>query len=498
MSELLDCVEVIEVVGDPGSVDARAIEYDSRQVGPGDIFCCLPGVVEDGHRYALEAVSKGAVGVVCERFVDGLRTVGAPVARVREGTSRVVMAQLAAAINGYPSNELFMIGITGTNGKTTVANLLGTVLSSSGRPTQVMGTLSSTRTTPESPELQESLAAVVESQRLDGKRHVVAMEVSSHALAQSRVAGIRFDLAVFTNLSHDHLDYHATMERYFEAKAMLFGPDQAAKGVVNKDDEWGKKLLEVARIPVVAVGSDSVSDVELSLGHTKFKWRGLSVETSLTGMVNVHNCLLVAETALAAGLAPEEVCEGLSKVSPVPGRMQVLSGWSEPGAKEKGVRSQPFSVIVDYAHTPAGLCRVLDEARRLVRGDGKVVVVFGCGGNRDRAKRPMMGHVAARGADICYLTSDNPREEDPLEIVREVLSGVGGEVPDGGSFQVELDRRSAIAGALKDAHYGDVVVVAGKGHESTQVLKSGPVAFDDRLVSLQELSRLGFEVAGDV
>ncbi len=212
MSELLDCVEVIEVVGDPGSVDARAIEYDSRQVGPGDIFCCLPGVVEDGHRYALEAVSKGAVGVVCERFVDGLRTVGAPVARVREGTSRVVMAQLAAAINGYPSNELFMIGITGTNGKTTVANLLGTVLSSSGRPTQVMGTLSSTRTTPESPELQESLAAVVESQRLDGKRHVVAMEVSSHALAQSRVAGIRFDLAVFTNLSHDHLGYHATME----------------------------------------------------------------------------------------------------------------------------------------------------------------------------------------------------------------------------------------------------------------------------------------------
>lgn len=498
MTQLLEGIEVVEMIGDPGSIDARGVAYDSRRVRVGDVFCCLPGSVDDGHDHALEAIANGAAGVICEHFVDGLRATDALVVRVPSGRSRVVMAQLAATINGHPSKELFTVGITGTNGKTTVANLLGTILKSSGRPTRVIGTLSSARTTPEAPELQIALAEVVESQRSTGTRHAAVMEVSSHALAQSRVEGIQFDLVVFTNLSHEHLDYHVTMERYFEAKAMLFDPARAARGIVNKDDEWGMKLVELAKIPLVAVGCDSVSDIELSLGHTEFKWRGLSVETQLTGMINVQNSLLAAEAALAAGLSLEQVREGLANLDPVPGRMEVLSGWKERGQSDDAVSPRPFCVIVDYAHTPAGLSHLLSEARGLLAGGGRLIVVFGCGGNRDRAKRPMMGRAAAMAADICYLTSDNPRDEDPLEIINEVMSGVEDRVAGDRSFRIEPDRRGAISAALRDARLGDVVVVAGKGHESTQELKGGSVAFDDRVVCLDELSGLGYELTGEL
>jgi UDP-N-acetylmuramoyl-L-alanyl-D-glutamate--2,6-diaminopimelate ligase len=391
------------------------------------------------------------------------------------------MSRLAAAFYGHPSRDLLMIGVTGTNGKTTVTQLLGDLLTSAGRPTNVLGTLSGTRTTPESTELQRVLAGVRERQKWDGLHHAVAMEVSSHAMAQARVEGIHFDVAVFTNLSHDHLDYHGTMEEYFEAKAMLFTSSRALRGVVNADDAWGRRLLERSRIPMVAVRHADASDIVLRPGSTEFTWRGHRIVTPLTGSVNVDNALLAAETALVLELEPGEVAEALAHLSPVPGRLQVIAapsggaGDNDTGARE--ATSPPFTVIVDYAHTPAGLEVVLGEARSIVP-EGRVLTVFGCGGNRDRAKRPVMGGAAERLSDLAYVTSDNPRDEDPSAIIDEVLGGIPGG-RDNPRVVVEPDRRVAIRRALDAAQPGDVVVIAGKGHETYQEIAGRRLPFDD-------------------
>ncbi|HEX3946372.1 MAG TPA: Mur ligase family protein, partial [Acidimicrobiales bacterium] len=259
MTLLLDEIDVLETVGDPATVEVRGIEHDSRRVGPGDLFCCLPGRGADGHRFAAEAVDRGAIGLVCEHL---LPVTGVVQARVAPGEARPAMARLAAAYWGFPSRDLTMAGITGTNGKTTVAHVLGAVLASTGRATRVIGTLSGPRTTPESTELQRTLAEV-RGAAPAGRPAAVAMEVSSHALAQSRVDGIHFDVAVFTNLSHDHLDFHGTMEAYFAAKAALFAPERAVRGVVNAEDRWGRRLLAEARIPMVAVRGDVASQLDL-------------------------------------------------------------------------------------------------------------------------------------------------------------------------------------------------------------------------------------------
>jgi UDP-N-acetylmuramoyl-L-alanyl-D-glutamate--2,6-diaminopimelate ligase len=491
MNLLFDDIDVLETVGDPSAVEVGGIAHDSRRVVPGDLFCCVAGLVSDGHAHAAEAVERGAVSVLCEHFIPELLGGSVAQARIAPGTMRPVMARLAATFYGFPARDLLMVGVTGTNGKTTVTQLLGDLLSAAGRPTNVLGTLSGARTTPEATELERVLADVRDRQRSDGLRHAVAMEVSSHALVQARVEGIHFDVAVFTNLSHDHLDYHGTMEQYFEAKAQLFTPNHALCGVVYADDPWGRRLLAQARIPMVAVRHADAADIVLRPGRTEFTWRGHRITTPLTGAVNVDNALLAAEAALALDLSPEEIALAMSHLSPVPGRLQVIAtpeGGAAGVAVPSGVRAgerPPFTVLVDYAHTPAGLEIVLAEARNLAPG-GRVVCVFGCGGDRDRAKRPVMGKVAVRDSNLAFLTSDNPRSEDPEAIIDDVLGGI-----DGGRSNprvvVEPDRRAAIRRALDDAQPGDVVVIAGKGHETYQEIAGQRVPFDDASEARGEL-----------
>jgi UDP-N-acetylmuramoyl-L-alanyl-D-glutamate--2,6-diaminopimelate ligase len=500
MNLLFDDIEVIESVGDPSSVEVSGIAHDSRRVVPGDLFCCVPGGVSDGHVHAAEAVDRGAIGLLCEHFIPELIDHDVVQTRIAAGTMRPVMARLAAAFYGYPARDLLMVGVTGTNGKTTVTQLLGDLLSATGRPTNVMGTLSGTRTTPEATEVQRVLAGVRDRQKSDGLRHAVAMEVSSHALVQARVEGIHFDVAVFTNLSHDHLDYHGSMERYFEAKATLFTPSHALRGVVHADDAWGRRLLEHSRIPTVAVHRADATDVVLRPGRSEFTWRGQRISMPLTGAINVDNALLAAEAALALeepGLGPEEIGRAMAHLAPVQGRLQVIAvpgpsaATGRQGGGPAGERPS-FTVLVDYAHTPAGLEVVLGEARTLAPA-GRVLCLFGCGGNRDRAKRPLMGAAAADLSDLAFVTSDNPRDEDPLRIIEEVLGGV----PRGRAnprIVVEPDRGVAIRLALDAARPGDVVVIAGKGHETYQEIAGRRLPFDDAVEARRALSaRFGAE-----
>jgi len=478
MTRLLDEIEVLETSGDPALVDVRGIEHDSRRVAGGDLFCCLVGQRADGHDHATDAVARGAVGVLCERIVPGLPH-GVVQARVAPGTARRAMARAAGAFWGHPARSLVMAGVTGTNGKTTVAQLLGAVLERAGHPTTVVGTLSGTRTTPESTDLQRLLAGVRDANP-PSPRPAVAMEVSSHALVQSRVDGIRFDVAVFTNLSHDHLDFHGTMEAYFEAKALLFGADRTKVAVVHADDPWGRRLVERLAVPVVCVHDDQVGDVQLAVGRSRFTWRGISVTVDLTGKMNVRNAHVAAEAAVALGVAPETVAEGLAAVRSVPGRMEPVA------VAGKGVSD--VDVLVDYAHTPAALETVLGEASRLARAHGgRTIVVFGCGGDRDVAKRPMMGEIASRLADVVVVTSDNPRSEDPGKIIDEVVAGI--RPTRGADVVLEPARAVAIDVAIRTARAGDVVVVAGKGHETTQTIGVRAVPFDDRRVAAEALAR---------
>jgi UDP-N-acetylmuramoyl-L-alanyl-D-glutamate--2,6-diaminopimelate ligase len=474
MNLLFDDIEVLETAGDPAGVAVRGIAHDSRHVRPGDLFCCVPGRESDGHAFAADAVGRGAVGLLCEHVIPELLDEPVVQTVIAPGTIRPVMARLAAAFYGYPARDLLMIGVTGTNGKTTVTRLLGDLLAATGRPSDVMGTLSGTRTTPEATELQGLLAEARDRQLSDGRRHAVAMEVSSHALAQSRVDGIHFDVAVFTNLSHDHLDYHGTMEEYFKVKSALFTPDHALRAVVNADDPWGQRLLRLGRIPMVPVHRSSATDIVLQPGRTQFTWRGHRISVPLTGAVNVDNALLAAEAALTLGLEVPEVAAALAQVSPVPGRFQVIAAPTGPSPDRP-----PFTVIVDYAHTPAGLEVVLREARGLAADSGRVLVVFGCGGNRDRAKRPKMGRAASLLSDLAVVTSDNPRDEDPLAIIAEVRAGIVEDARHHGRSIIEPERDRAIRLALDEARAGDVVVIAGKGHETTQEIGTRRVPFDD-------------------
>jgi UDP-N-acetylmuramoyl-L-alanyl-D-glutamate--2,6-diaminopimelate ligase len=486
MNLLFDDIEVIESAGDPTTVNISGIAHDSRRVVPGDLFCCVPGLLSDGHAYAVEAVDRGAVGLLCEHFIPELLDQPVVQTRIAPGTARPVMARLAAAFYGHPARDLLMVGVTGTNGKTTVTQILGDLLEASGRPTNVMGTLSGARTTPEATEVQRVLAAVRDRQRADGRPHAVAMEVSSHALVQSRVDGVHFDVAVFTNLSHDHLDYHGTMESYYEAKRMLFTPDHSLRGIVNGDDPWGRRLMKESRIPVTAVHLRDAHDIALRPGRTDFTWRGHRITTPLTGAVNVGNTLLAAEAALSVGLAVDEVARALSLISPVSGRLEVVAAPS--GDASDDPERPPFTVLVDYAHTPAGLEVVLREARQLAGDPGRVLVVFGCGGNRDRAKRPKMGQVAASLSDVAVLTSDNPRDEDPLAIMAEVRAGMTSGPASASTLIVEADRRVAIRRTLAEAAAGDVVVIAGKGHETYQEVCGQRIPFNDVDEARQALS----------
>jgi UDP-N-acetylmuramoyl-L-alanyl-D-glutamate--2,6-diaminopimelate ligase len=462
LDQLLGGVEVLDVRGDPASTDVTAITHDSRAVVPGSLFCCVPGARVDGHAFAGQAVAAGAVALLGERAlpVDATQVVVAE--------ARAAMAPVAAAFFGHPSHDLQVVGVTGTNGKTTTVHLMGAIFAAAGRPARLMGTLTGERTTPEAPELQGQLAAF----REDGAA-AVAMEVSSHALALHRADAVWFSVAVFTNLSQDHLDFHDSMEDYFAAKARLFEASRAAVGLVNIDDPHGRLLFESAPIPMVPFSLADASDVRVGPTESTFRWRGEEVRLSLGGRVNVANAIAAATAAEQLDVSVGDIAKGLSSAPPVPGRYEPVVG------------GQPFAVLVDYAHTPDGLEQLLRSVRETV--PGRLLVVFGAGGDRDRNKRPAMGEVATRLADEAVLTSDNPRSEDPPLIIDAVRAGAA---PD--ALHVEPDRRAAIARALGRAQAGDVVVIAGKGHENYQEFAGRTVPFDDRVVAAEELERLGW------
>ena len=444
---------------DGGGV-VSGVSHDSRAVTPGDLFCCVRGARVDGHERAPEAVAAGAAALLCDHWLD------LPVPQIVVTDTRLAMAAAAAAVYGHPSESLVVAGVTGTNGKTTTVHLLRAVLERAGRRSAVIGTLTGARTTPEAPELQRRLAGL----RAEGVE-AVAMEVSSHALALHRVDGTRFRVAVFTNLSAEHLDFHTSMEDYFQAKARLFTPELADAAVVNVDDPRGRLLRDAAVIPTRGFSVDDLEGLEVGRTVSRFRWRGQEVEVPLGGRFNVSNALAAAEAAVTLGVEPSTVAEGLAGAASVPGRFEVVDV------------GQEFGVVVDYAHTPDGLERLLDTARELI-GDGRLLLVFGCGGDRDRAKRPLMGAVAGRLADRVVLTSDNPRSEDPAVIISEVRSGFD----DIRTLVVEPDRRRAIALALEAARPGDLVVIAGKGHEAVQLIGDRTLAFDDRAVARELLS----------
>ncbi|MGD9996653.1 MAG: UDP-N-acetylmuramoyl-L-alanyl-D-glutamate--2,6-diaminopimelate ligase [Ilumatobacteraceae bacterium] len=454
----------LRVVGDTGTATTAEIvdlTVDSRHVRPGWLFCCVRGERADGHDFAAEAVASGASALLVERELPIV------VPQILTADSRSATGWIAAAVHGHPSDSLSMVGVTGTNGKTTTSHLIGSVLRAAGRSVEVLGTLSGVHTTPEAPDLQRQLAAW-----RDAGVDAVAMEVSSHALALDRVAGTRFDVAVFTNLGRDHLDLHGTVERYFAAKARLFEPAMAEMGVVNADDVHGRLLIDSVTIPVIGFSLDDASDVRIDASSHRYRWRGVEVRVGIGGAFNVMNSLAAATTCAAMGVDEATIASALAAAPPVPGRFEPVDA------------GQPFAVIVDYAHTPDGLREVLLAARR-AGGAGRVIVVFGCGGDRDRAKRPEMGATAAELADRVVITSDNPRSEDPMAIVNATAEGVPEDYRT--NVVIEPDRRSAIALALHMAVEGDVVVIAGKGHEATQTIGDRVLPFDDRLVARELL-----------
>ena len=473
--DLLDGITPLRLAGD-AAVDVRAVEYDSRRVRPGACFACMPGAHTDGHAHAPAAVAAGAVALLVERPL-GLGVVEAQVPDVRR-----VLGPVAARIAGNPSRALRCIGVTGTNGKTTTTYLLHAIAGAAGERAGLIGTTGARVgdrvvpigfTTPEATDLQALLATM----RDDGVR-TVAMEVSSHALAQHRVDGTWFAAACFTNLSHDHLDYHGTLADYFAAKASLFAPDRCGVAITNLDDEHGCEIARRARatgLDVVTYARDEpgadigVDGVRHGVHGTRFvlvdrrAGERHDAELALLGPVNVWNALAAAATARALGAPLDVITRGLAALPAVPGRLERVEA------------GQPFTVLVDYAHTSDALVHAVDAARSLA-GDRRVAVVFGCGGDRDADKRPAMG-AAAAVADLVVVTSDNPRSEDPAAIAAAAAAGARAA---GAEPLVELDRRAAIATALEWAAGGDVVLVAGKGHESGQTAAGITVPFDDR------------------
>jgi UDP-N-acetylmuramoyl-L-alanyl-D-glutamate--2,6-diaminopimelate ligase len=469
MDELVRGLTVTGSRGDLSATDVTSVEYDSRRVRPGALYCCLPGATSDGHDYAAAAIAAGAVALLDERPLD----VDVPQVWVDPGGARSAMAAVSARFYGCPGSDLTMVGVTGTNGKTTVTHLVAGLLGVAGVRCGVIGTLDGVRTTPEAPDLQHRLRDL----RDDGQR-AVAMEVSSHALSQHRTDELVFDVAAFTNLSRDHLDHHGSMEEYFSTKAKLFTYTAARHAVVCVDDPWGRRLAEeIFGLSVTKVRRADASDVVLSAGSTSFQWRGRRVITPLTGAFNVDNALMAATVATVLGMDEGQVAEGLAAAEPVRGRMEIVDA------------GPPFAVVVDYAHTPAALSGALSAARDVAEG-GRVVCLFGCGGDRDPGKRPEMGAVADALADVVVLTSDNPRSEDPMAIINAVRSGMEGAA----ELVVEVDRRTAIDRALRLARAGDVVLLAGKGHEDTQTAGAVSVPFDDRVEASRALKRAG---AGD-
>lgn len=451
----------VDVHGD-ANVVLEDVTHDSRQVRKSSMFCCVVGERQDGHDFAGEAIEQGAAALLVDRLLPH------DIPQVVVGDVRHAMGFFAAGVHGWPADDLTMVGITGTNGKTTTAHLIAALLRGDGVETEVLGTIQGPRTTPESTDLQRQLAGF----RKAGSRAVV-MEVTSHALALDRVVGSKFDVSVFTNLSRDHLDFHGTEEKYFAAKAKLFTPQLSKRAVINRDDVHGRLLIDSAAIECTSFGASDASDVVVTPRHHEFTWRGKRVSVPLGGRFNLMNSIAAVTTAMALGVEPESVVGSLSTVAPIRGRYQVVDHRSEP------------IVVVDYAHDAHSLEMVIATTKEMIGPSNRVIVVFGCGGDRDKGKRSEMGRVASERADVVFVTSDNPRSESPAAIAEEILGGVSPE--NTSRVSVKLDRRAAIGAAIAAAATGDVVIVAGKGHENTQTIGANVVPFDDIEVSRELL-----------
>jgi len=493
--QVLDGAEVLAQSGDPG---VSSVEYDSRRVKPGCVFVAMRGESSDGNRFIDQAIQAGAVAVVTDSAQEKQRPkVGW--ALVPHG--RRALARVSANFYKKPAERIAVTGITGTNGKSTTAFLVESILTAAGRKSALIGTIEyhvagkvllAPHTTPEALELNRILSEAIGNGATDA-----VMEVSSHALAQERVYGVPFDVAVFTNLTRDHLDYHKTMEEYFAAKRVLFegcGTDAPRAVVTNVDDEYGAKLAEFSRKRSSVVlkygwerGDFHAEKVEVTTRGTRFDLvmpeGKIAVFSALIGRVNVYNILAAAGACYARGCAAQAIAAGIGKLACVPGRFERVDC------------GQPFTVVVDYAHTDDALRNLTALARELVSGagtKGRVLTVFGCGGDRDRKKRPLMGEAAGRGSDFVVLTSDNPRSEDPLAIINDAVVGLQ---KTGVKYSVEADRRKAIALAIGEARTGDIVLLAGKGHEKVQVTREGAAPFDDLEVAREALRTVGFECA---
>ena len=494
---LLDVLDGVEIIAQSGNPQVTGVEYDSRRVKPGDVFVAMRGESSDGNRFIQAALTAGAVAVVTDSDQQPRVAAWAQVPHGRRALARV-------SENFYqrPAEKLAITGITGTNGKSTTAFLLESILRAAGRKSALVGTieyhvggriLPAPHTTPESLDLQGLFRMAVDS----GETEAV-MEVSSHALAQQRTYGTKFDVAIFTNLTRDHLDYHGTMEEYFSAKRILFGGCGAAPprvAVLNVDDESGLQLVKFCRSQgseVITYGLTKadfhVSKLEVSTRGTRFDLISpddtISISSSLIGRVNAYNILAAAAAAYARGCQTEAIAEGVKELDRVPGRFERVDC------------GQPFTVAVDYAHTDDALRNLTSLARELAKPTGgRVITVFGCGGDRDRCKRPLMGEAAGKGSDIVFLTSDNPRSEDPLAIINDAVVGLQ---RSGTPFKTDPDRRAAISLAINEARKNDIVLIAGKGHEKIQISRSGTAAFDDLQVAAETLRERGYDCGRQV
>ncbi|MCW2778924.1 MAG: UDP-N-acetylmuramoyl-L-alanyl-D-glutamate--2,6-diaminopimelate ligase [Frankiales bacterium] len=463
-----------------GDAHPSGCTLDSRAVLAGDLYAALPGARAHGASFAAQAAEAGAVALLTDPAgAERCRATGLPVLLADD--PRAVLGELAARVYSRPGDDLLLLGVTGTNGKTTTAFLLEAGLRAAGHTTGLIGTvetrvagetLPSVRTTPEAPDLQ-ALLAVMRERGVSA----VGMEVSSHALALGRVDGLRFDVAGFTNLSQDHLDFHATLEDYEAAKALLFTSAHSREGVVNVDDAAGRRLLDRAEVPLTTFGSAGqwrAEEVELRADGSAFRLRGpdgedVAAEVRLPGAFNVDNAVAALVVLARAGVPLEQAAAGVAALPGVPGRMERVDA------------GQPFLAVVDYAHTPDAVTTLLAAVRPVVLG--RVIGVLGCGGDRDRGKRPLMGAALAQGCDVAVLTSDNPRSEDPEAVLREMAAGAPDAV-------VVVDRAEAIAHAVSLARPGDAVVVAGKGHETGQEAGGVVTPFDDRVVLREALEKV--------
>jgi UDP-N-acetylmuramoyl-L-alanyl-D-glutamate--2,6-diaminopimelate ligase len=488
-------LEGVQTSGPVPSIPVTGLQYDSRKLRPGEVFFAFPGEHADGHSFIPQALEKGAAAVVSERAPrEGEVAIGAPWIQVAHG--REALALAALHFYDYPDRRVALTGVTGTNGKTTTVYLIDSILRAAGFTTARLGTIEqavagvhhpAVNTTPESLDLVRIFAALLER----GGSHAT-FEVSSHALELRRVFGLQFHTVVFTNLTRDHLDFHGTMENYAAAKRRLLegaGGPKPRFAVIHHGDPWGRKWEKLGGFEVLSFGLNNGAAITAArlvsdfggLSFTAVTPAGrIPVRSPLLGRFNVLNILAAIGAGLSYGLGPEVIAAGIAACRAVPGRFERVD------------EGQPFIVVVDYAHTDDALRNVIAAARQLANErnpPGRVITLFGCGGDRDRSKRPLMGEAAGSLSDLVVLTSDNPRSEDPLNIINDALIGLQRATP---HYCLEPDRAVAIRKALEAARPGDIVILAGKGHETYQVLRSGPVPFDDREVARQVLRELGY------